>query len=103
MCLRDMRGQRRPKLDCADAQYHPDLSTQFIHSVVPNESVSGQRRPCSDYADAQYHLGLCSPIIHSVASNDCKRTAKAQYQTASVLLEYNKLTNIMFRTMNDQN
>ena len=37
----------RFRSSCICAKYHPSLCSPFIHSVVPNDSISGQRRPWS--------------------------------------------------------
>ena len=47
----NMRKMHSFRSSCACAKYHPGLSSQFIHSVISNDSVSGQWSPWSDCAD----------------------------------------------------
>ena len=59
--LSNTRKVYRFKSSCAYAKYHPGICSQFIHSIVSNDSVSGQGRPWSACADAQADLGLRWP------------------------------------------
>ena len=54
-------SMRKFRSSCACAKYHPCLSSQFVHSVVSNDTVSGQHMPWSDCANAQADLDFRCP------------------------------------------
>ena len=56
-CLRTC-SKCRFRSSCECAKYHSSLCSQFIHSVVSNDSVSRQWWPWSDCRFAQLDLGL---------------------------------------------
>ena len=45
LCLRGMRGQRRPRSDCADAQSDLGLRCSLPESMDTTECINGEQRP----------------------------------------------------------
>ena len=58
--LRTCAKMRKFRSSCTCAKYHPSFAP-FIHSIVPNDSVSSEWRPWSDCADTQAELGHRCP------------------------------------------
>ena len=72
---------------CACTKYHPGSSSQFIHSVGSNDSVSGQWQPWSDCTDAQADLGFCSAhMTEGTFSHDAVQLNA--YLVTEVLIKY---------------
>ena len=53
MCLWGMRGQRRPRSDCADAQSDQGLRCPLPDLVNTIECINREQRPEKDLAHAQ--------------------------------------------------
>ena len=71
MCLRACIKCTDLDSSHACAKYHLGTCSQFMHSIVSNDSGSGQQRPWSAYADAQADLGLCCPHMPEDMFSHC--------------------------------